>query len=186
MEEAALINHSLHNRLNRLVRPPVISRPSGTIISILPPAETASVVQPPFREGRRGGVTYAGIAHALSQDYFSIYYVDTETDWFVEYSSHDEYRSLGVEKSGDDFFERSRKNILRVIYPEDQARFLALFTKQNILRELAANRVFTMTYRLATEGAPSYVRLKAARMLNADDKHIVIGVTDVNAEMNRR
>ena len=151
-----------------------------------PPAEAAPVDRLQFGEGRRGGVTYTGIAHALSQDFFSIYYVDTETDWFAEYSSRDAYRLPGIEKSGDNFFERSRKNVSQVIYPEDQARFLALFTKQNILQELAANRVFTMTYRLATEGAPSYVRLKAARMLNADDKHIVIGVTDANAEMNRR
>ena len=135
---------------------------------------------------RQSRVTFAGIAKALSQDYFSIYYVDTKTDRFVEYSAHDDYRDLGIETSGEDFFNLSRKNILRVMYPEDRGRFLSVFTKENVLRSLEQDRTFTMTYRLMFNGKPNYVSMKVTRMPDEDDSHIVIGINNINAEMERR
>ena len=135
---------------------------------------------------RQSHVTFARIAEALSQDYFSIYYVDTETDQFIEYSAHEEYKAFGFETMGDDFFNRSRENIRRVIYPEDLSRFLQVFTKERVMGELADNHTFTMTYRLLFNGEPAYVRMKATRMADPADPHIVIGVNNVNAEMVRR
>ena len=126
---------------------------------------------------RKHGVAFSSIAQALSQDYFSIYYVDTETDWFVEYSAYDEYQDLDIGKSGDDFFNLSRKNVLRVMYPEDQPTFLSVFTKENILHQLEYNRSYSITYRLLLEGVPTKVRMKITHMMDKTDKHIVIGVS---------
>ena len=135
---------------------------------------------------RQSSVTFSRIAEALSQDYFSIYYVNTETEHFIEYSAHEEYKSLGIETMGEDFFALSRKNIERVIYPEDRTRFLQIFTKEQLMEELADNHTFTLTYRLMFDGIPTYVRMKATRMADPSDPHIVIGVNNVNAEMQRR
>ena len=129
--------------------------------------------------------TYSRIAQALAQDYFSIYYVDTDTDRFVEYSAYDEYSELGIEKSGEDFFNLSRRNMRRVGYPEDLPRFLAAFTKENVMRELEKNGSFTINYRLIFNGEPNYVSMKATRMGDANDHHIVIGVNNVDAQMRR-
>ncbi|MBO4318670.1 MAG: EAL domain-containing protein [Mailhella sp.] len=131
-----------------------------------------------YKQAHRSSVTFASIAQTLAADYFSIYYVDTETDEFIEYSSYDEYRKLGIEKSGGDFFALSRSNIRNVVYPEDQEKILRVFTKENILAELKTNRTFTTTYRLLFDGAPCYVCLKAIRMEDADSHHIVIGVNN--------
>ena len=131
-------------------------------------------------------VTYSRIAQALAADYFSIYYVDVETDRFIEFSAHEEYDELGIEKGGEDFFDLSRKNILRVMYPEDQNRFLSVFTKENLLRELDENGTFTLTYRLMFGGVPTYVGMKAMRMEGGDRTHIVIGVNNIHNEMQRR
>ena len=135
---------------------------------------------------RRNSVTFAGIAQALAMDYFSIYYVDTETDRFIEYSSHEEYSELNIEKGGEDFFELSRRNICRVVHRDDVDMFLKVFTKENLLAELAHNMTFTMTYRLMMGGKPTYVAMKVTRMADENDKHIVIGVSNINAEMERR
>ena len=70
-----------------------------------------------------------GISRALAADYFCIYYVDTDTGRFIEYSSDEHYRTLGIEKSGEDFFGLCRKNIPRVVHPDDAELFLSLFTK---------------------------------------------------------
>jgi len=129
-------------------------------------------------------VTYSSIAKALSQDYFSIYYVDTETDHFIEYSSDDEYDELGIEKDGDDFFEMSRLNIVKVIHPDDQKQFLDVFTKDNIMCHLANSSTFTHTYRLMMNGIPTYVHMKITRMAR-EDKHIVVGVSNVDQQIRR-
>jgi len=132
---------------------------------------------------RQSVATYARVAQALARDYFSIYYVDVETDRFIEYSAYDEYSDLGIEKSGEDFFNLSRKNIQRVGYPEDMPRFLAAFTKENVLRALEQNGTFTINYRLLFDGVPNYVSLKATSM---GSKNIVIGVNNINAQMARQ
>ena len=133
----------------------------------------------------KDNVTYASIARALAADYFSIYYVNTETDHFIEYSSHHEYDVLGIEKSGDDFFAQSQENILRVVYPEDLNKIQTIFTKERIMMELVQSGIFTITYRLMIQGVPTYVRLKATRMEDKEDPHIVIGINNVDAEMRR-
>ena len=131
-------------------------------------------------------VTYASIAEALAADYFSIYYVDTETERFLEYSSHEEYETLNIEKGGDDFFTVSRRNIQRVMYPEDQKDFLEIFTKENLMRELDKNGTFTVSYRLVFDGVPTWVNMKATRMIDKNDPHIVIGVNNIDTQMKRQ
>ena len=134
---------------------------------------------------RQSAVTYTSIAEALSQDYFSIYYVNTETDRFIEYCSDETYQELGIEQSGEDFFNLSRKNALRVVYQEDQTMLREALVKENLMRALSEERSFTLTYRLLFRGRPVYVHLKAIRMEDKNNRHIVIGVSDIDAQMRR-
>ena len=138
-----------------------------------------------LQAARQETLTFASIAEALARDYFSIYYVDTETDRFLEFSAYDDYRALNIETSGDDFFAVSRKNALRVMYKPDLERFLAVFTKQNVLREIEHNGVFTLTYRLMFGHTPTYVSMKITGMTDRNDSHIVIGVSNIDAMMRR-
>ena len=133
---------------------------------------------------RRNSLTYASIAQALAADYFSIYYVDIHTDRFIEFSAHEDYRELGIEEEGEDFFELSRKNMLRIVHPEDQEMMLSAFTKDNLLEELKKNGTFTLNYRLLMGDRAQYVNMKAIWMSNKDD-HIVIGVSNIDAQMRR-
>ena len=139
-----------------------------------------------YEKAKRDSVTFASIAEALAADYFSIYYVNTDTDRFIEYSADSEYNSLGIEKSGDDFFNLSRKNIARVVHPEDLDKVLAAFTKENLLTEMKQTGTFTLTYRLMFGDKVNYVALKATRMSDQNDPHIVIGVNNINAQMQRQ
>ncbi|MDO4400896.1 MAG: EAL domain-containing protein [Coriobacteriia bacterium] len=133
---------------------------------------------------RQDSVTFSTIAQALAGDYFSIYYVDTKTDEFVEFTANDDYEQLGIEKGGDDFFNLSRTNIVRVAHPDDVGKILAAFTKENLLQEMAESGTFTLNYRLMFGDTPNYVSMKATRMAG-DDHHIVIGVNNIDAQMRR-
>ena len=127
--------------------------------------------------------TFPRISQALAQDYFIIYYVDVETDYFIEYRAGDDFNKIGIEKQGEDFFNLSRRNIPRFTSAEDVPGFLEVFTKENVLHEVDNNGSFSITYRMLMEGGPKYVMMKAARL---DDRHIVIGTSNINAEVQRR
>ena len=132
-----------------------------------------------------GGITpdFAALAKALAQDYFIIYYVDVETDYFIEYRAGDDFNKIGIEKQGEDFFNLSRRNIPRFTSAEYVPGFLEVFTKENVLHEVDNNGSFSITYRMLMEGGAKYVMMKAARL---DARHIVIGTSNINAEVQRR
>ncbi len=130
-------------------------------------------------------ISYANVAQSLSSDYEYLYYVDIETDSFVEYSQDGNGRGLSAERHGDDFFGSSRKDAGTAIYEGDREDFLAAFTKENIIRTLDEQGVFVYTYRLMKGDTPTYVNMKVVRM-NGDDSHIIIGVNNVDTQMKQQ
>ncbi|MBR4537942.1 MAG: EAL domain-containing protein [Clostridia bacterium] len=131
------------------------------------------------------GATYASIARALAADYYNIYYVDLETDQFIEYSSPVGVEDLAMERHGEHFFESSMRDSLTRIYDEDRAVFLASFNKENIIRELDKQGVFTITYRLIDTGKPMYVNMKITRM-QPGRRHIIIGISIIDSQMRQK
>ena len=73
--------------------------------------EDAQRTSEEFRLAAAERMTYEKVAQALAGDYIGIYIVDPDTEKFVEYSATEEYDKLGVEKSGENFFSLSRKNM---------------------------------------------------------------------------
>lgn len=138
-----------------------------------------------YEEAHSASVTYQKVAQALAGDYFSIYVVDPETDRFVEYSADKDYYKLGVEKSGDDFFGTSRRNMSRLLYEEDRDRFLSIFTKEKIMTILERDGHFTMKYRLMLDGIPIFVSMKAILQDDRHGKQLIIGTNDIDAQMKR-
>ena len=131
------------------------------------------------------GTTYASIARALANDYFNLFYVDLETDRFIEYSSTVGEEELAVERQGDHFFEKSREDAVKYLYQEDIPRFTQAFTKENVIRSLDELGLFTITYRLLIDDEPVYVNMKAMRMDKAG-KFIIIGVSNVDTQMRQK
>ncbi len=130
-------------------------------------------------------VFYAHIAQALSADYFNLYYVNLDTDQFIEYSSSSANGNLAMERHGEDFFNASHTDAMVYIYSEDRAGFLEAFTKENIIQALNEHGTFTLSYRLMVDKAPVYVNMKIVR-INADGNYIIIGVNNVDAQMKHQ
>ena len=131
------------------------------------------------------GASFTDITRALSSDYINLYYVDLETDQFIEYTPDAGRENLAVERRGDDFFNASIKDAQLFIYKEDRDVFIESFTKENVLRMLDEHGTFTLTYRLLMDGKPTYVNMKAVRM-RADEAHIIVGVSNVDAQMRQK
>ena len=122
---------------------------------------------------------------ALAGDFFCIYIVDPETGEYREFSSTAGFESFDRPAEGTDFFDDSREQALRTLYPEDRERFLSMLTKKNVLTEVKQNGIFTLSYRLMMEGEPRYVQLKAAMVEEKEGPRLIVGVNDIDAQVRQ-
>jgi|GEM_PF-399895 len=130
------------------------------------------------------GETYADIAQALAADYYNIFAIDLDTNDYIEYSSQIGGEELSVVRHGEDFFASARREAMTRIYEEDREPFLALFTKENVLRDIEKKGVFTTTYRLIDTGSPVYVNMKITRMHGGN--FLILGISIIDAHMKQQ
>ena len=123
------------------------------------------------------------IAQSLAYHYDTLYYVDAETNHYLEFSSTDTYKSLGVPTEGDDFFEESKENIPRVVHPEDVSLVMFIIQKDALISNLRNSNTFSITYRLRIGGEIRYTRFSS--IWAADRKHIIIGIENIDDEMKK-
>lgn len=131
------------------------------------------------------GTTYAEIARALAADYYNIYYVDLETEKYIEYSSMAGEDDMAFERHGNDFFTSARQETMTRIYEEDREYFLSIFTKENIIHELEQQSVFNSTYRLVDTGKPVYASMKITK-LHPTSHRIIIGISIIDSQMKQQ
>lgn len=124
---------------------------------------------------------YNQIAGSLAAHFDTLYFVNTETNEYFEYSSTDTYKSMNIPVKGGDFFAESFKNMRIYIHPEDQARVIPLFEKNTILRNLRNTRSFSISYRLVINGTVMHCR--CLQIWASDRKHILVGIENINEEV---
>ena len=134
------------------------------------------------REIISASATYENIIRMLSKDYFDLFYVDLNTDEYIEYGSRTDIVSRFTENRGSDFFKTINKNVNKIVFEEDREKLKEALTKENVVRELEENGVFGIYYRLMIEDEPTYVSLKATFVID-DVSHIIFGITNVDAQM---
>ena len=122
---------------------------------------------------------------ALSMDMLCFYIVNPETQEYTEFNATLDYEELGFAKHGQNFFEQSMINSEEAIYSEDHDMFRALFTKENVLKEIRENGVFRFEYRLNIDGSPTYVSLKAVPIEENGEKKLIIGVMNIDSQVRR-
>ena len=133
----------------------------------------------------QNAVTYASIVQALAADYSSIYYVNTATDSFVEYRPSRKHDGADIEMDGVDFFRMMTNEVMGSVHPDDAGIVLSAFTKKNMLAALEREPTFTLTYRMMHDSNPSYTQMKATRIEERSDNHVVIGISNVDEQIRR-
>ncbi|MBR6221173.1 MAG: EAL domain-containing protein [Clostridia bacterium] len=145
----------------------------------------AAAVLSVMEETGNAGASIGDVTRALSSDYINLYYVDLDTEQFIEYTTDASLENLVVERHGADFFSASAKDAQLFIYRDDREYFTEAFTKQNVTRMMDEHGTFTLTYRLLINDEPTYVSMKAVRM-RTDGTHIIVGVSNVDAQMRQK
>ncbi len=140
-----------------------------------------------LQKAHMDSLTYARIAHALAKDFFSIYYVNLDTNAFIEFSSADKYKELQTESNGIDFFESCLHNAPLAVHEDDLAKVLYVLNKENMLKELNINGSISVTYRLVNSGKSVYANMKIILMEGSENesRHVVVGVSNIDAQIKR-
>ena len=123
---------------------------------------------------------YNQIAQSLASRYDTIYYVDSQSNTYTEFSASDAYAELNIPKTGGDFFKESFKNFKKYIHKDDMDMMFTSLEKENLINRLKKERHFALEYRLHINGEYRYTRLSA--MWANDRIHIIMGVEDINEE----
>ena len=135
-----------------------------------------------YQDALSTSAVYESVAHALSEDYFNLYYVDLDTDEFIEYGYRTEKGQRINEVHGSDFFSEARKNALTYVDEKDRKQFIDRMYKDKLLEEIRKHGSYNCTYRLLMDNAPVYVSMKAKQI----DRHIIIGVSNVDTQVKDR
>ena len=122
---------------------------------------------------------------ALAGDFSCIYVVNPETGSYREFSSTAGFNTFELPSEGSDFFAAYREQAPEVVFPDDQNRFVSMLTKENVMREVDQNGLYTLSYRLKTDGDPRYVQLKAAMVEEQDGPQLIVGVNDIDAQVRQ-
>ena len=122
---------------------------------------------------------------ALAGDFFGIYVVVPETGQYRELSATAGFDAFELPGEGDNFFEAARRQALAIVYPEDQNRFLSMLSRENVLKEIEQSGIYTLSYRLVTDGEPRYVQLKAAMVEEAEGTRLIVGINDIDSQVRQ-
>jgi diguanylate cyclase (GGDEF)-like protein len=105
--------------------------------------------------------------------------------WTGKFTASSSFEDAISSKEGADFFADCIRQAKRQIHPDDVNRFLDVITKDNVLAEVEAHGVFSVSYRLMRGGAPRYVQLRAATVEDADGYTLIIGINDIDSQVKQ-
>ena len=138
-----------------------------------------------YEKARSSGLIFTHIAQTLARGYIDLYYIDLDTEEFVEYSTDEESGTLTEVRRGWHFFEECQDKAEDYVYPEDLEAVRQALDRKTLVAALDQNDTFTMTYRLIGDPDPMYVSLKITRMQD-DKRYIILCLTDVDEQMKER
>ena len=135
-------------------------------------------------EAEAEGRVYGEIAKSLASQYEVIYYIDVKTGRYTEYSSSDNYAEFGLHRSGENFFERLKIDIKRILHPDDQMRIMRALEKDELLSRIRSEGSLSIIYRHVLNGNVQYMNL-FAYLQKKDTEHLILGVSNVDEQQKQ-
>lgn len=137
-----------------------------------------------LRESQLKSETFSQIAESLASHYDMIYYVDAQTSYYKEFSTHKLYGELEINEEGDDFFETAQLNAEKLIYQEDRDRIKQFINKDNFISRLEKSRQLIEDYRMSIDGgAPKYTRMTVR--WSSDKTHFILCIENRDEEVKK-
>ena len=137
-----------------------------------------------YKSAVSSGLMYTQIAQTLARDYLDMYYVNADTEEYIQYRKEEKGHALSEVRRDWHFFSDCKAELAENVHPDDRKAFLQSMKRKTLMKALERKDTYVMTYRQKQGKGWIYVNTKISRMDNADNEHyIIIGITDVDAEM---
>ena len=134
-----------------------------------------------YEKARNNSLIFTHIANALAHGYLNLYYVDINTEEFIEYLTNND-GALSESRRGWHFFEECQDIVNEKVYEEDIDSVLEAVDRKTLEKTLENNKSVKMTFRAYRDGEPKYVGLEISRMQD-DDRFLIFSITDVDEQM---
>ena len=133
------------------------------------------------KETARQKEIYNQITSSLAAQYDTLYYIDLETNQYVEISATDEYKKLNVPATGNDFFADSRRTSKVYVHPDDVKDVIALHYKDTMLKNLKHRNSFSKAWRLVIGDQVKHIR--HTEIMANDGKHLIVCIENIDDEV---
>ena len=147
--------------------------------------DVTNMVKEDYEKARSANIIFTHIAQTLAQGYTFLYYVNLDSEEFIEFQTDDESGTLTEARRGWHFFEQCMIDIEQAIYPDDRAIVREALDRKKLVKKLDRNKTVVVNYRLLQKERSTYVSMRVSRMTD-DERYIVIGVMDVDEQMKQR
>jgi hypothetical protein len=115
----------------------------------------------------------------LAREYTDLYYVNIDTEEFIEFQTDSNLGVLTEGRRGADFFEGCKRDVKLFVHPEDEEAFIRTMDPGFLRNELNKAKEYKLIYRRIKNGRPFYVRMNISRI--EDDPHLlVMAVSDID------
>ena len=130
------------------------------------------------------GLMYNKIAQTLARDYIDLYYINADTEEYIQYRKAEKDNALSEVRRDWHFFSDCKLQMAENVHPDDRESFLQAMNRKALMKALDIKDTFIMTYRQGLDSGWIYVNMKISRMSNDENEHyIILGITNVDAEM---
>ena len=123
---------------------------------------------------------YHDLAKSLSVFYDSVYYVDLETDNFIEYTTDGGSDHMRVIQTGRKFFDYCIARTEEFVAEADKERIVRLWHKDHILKQLKKHSYLSVSYRTSFENREVEFSVKIIPAFKGNNKNLVVGMTGID------
>lgn len=120
------------------------------------------------------------VATTLAKEFDSLYYVDTETDNFIEFFHSQMLDELNLPAQGEDFFMFLSEQAKRIVHPDDLENVLQLINKESLLKKLSENNSSLVVCRFILSG--NITHICHFSVMCEDKRHILGCIKNIESE----
>lgn len=140
-----------------------------------------AMTQEAYEKAVSSGLMYTNIAQTLARDYMDLYYVNADTEEYIQYRKGDEDETISEVRRGWHFFSDCKMELSEKVFVDDRDAFLSAMKRKTLMNALEQKDTFVMTYRQIGDNGPFYVSMKISRM--QDNNYIILGIENVDDEV---
>ncbi len=127
---------------------------------------------------------FGQVATILAKQFDSLYYVDIESDNFIEFFHSQMLDEMNLPKQGTDFFAFLSEQARRVVHPDDMEYVLQMINKESLLEKLSENNSSLVVCRFILGGRIEHIC--HISIMCEDGKHILGCIKNVEPEFMER